>query len=166
MSARTTRVNFAVLIFVFCVVMKRCDASDDILALIRHRHERIGQCRLLCVQQLATVPRDSDCQRHPFCNSCWQLCPEFVWQKYFHETFCASDEPSCDKGCKTACDFFKEDDENGQRNRESKEFSTTAPEVALSTSFVGCTLYWKTSGPRDTVYLHQLYGLDEQVSML
>ena len=36
------------------------------------------------------------------------------------------------------------------------------PEVELSTSFVGCTLYWKASGNQESIYLHQLYGLDEE----
>jgi len=59
-----------------------------------------------------------------------------------------------------ACQFFDHDDDQ-PRSRESKEFSTATPEVELSTSFVGCTLYWKASGRQEAVYLHQLYGLDE-----
>jgi hypothetical protein len=35
----------------------------------------------------------------------------------------------------------------------------------LSTSFVGCTLYWKTSGDQSKVFVHQLYGMDSQVKL-
>ena len=124
----------------------------------------LGQCRLSCVRQLATAPRDTDCQRHPFCSSCWELCREFGAQKHFRLAFCAPEEPSCDRGCRLACDFFDDDDVDKRqpRNRQIKEFSTELPEVELSTSFVGCTLYWKASGNQESVYLHQLYGLDEQ----
>jgi len=43
-----------------------------------------------------------------------------------------------------------------------KEFESELQEVELRTNIVGCTLYWKTSGNREPVYITQLYGLDEQ----
>jgi len=161
MAARTTKVNLAVSIFLLISLLNPSEASsENILSLIRGKHERTGQCRLQCIQELANVPRDSDCERNLHCKSCWDLCPEMASQKSFFETFCAEAEPFCDRGCKTACNFFEEG--GSQKGRESKEFSTPHTQVELRTNFVGCTLYWKTSGNDDDVYLHQLYGMDEQ----
>ena len=163
MFAKAKKVKWAFSIFVFLSLLEHCTASsENILSLIRNKHERTGQCRLQCVQQLANVPRDSDCQRHLYCKSCWDLCPEFISQKSYFETFCADeDEPSCDRGCKMACNFVN--DTNRQKYRKSKEFLTPPTQVELSTNFLGCTLYWKTSGGgKSAIYLHQLYGMDEQ----
>jgi len=137
MAARTTKVNLAVSIFLLISLLNPSEASsENILSLIRGKHERTGQCRLQCIQELANVPRDSDCERNLHCKSCWDLCPEMASQKSFFEMFC--------------------------KGRESKEFSTPHTQVELRTNFVGCTLYWKTSGNEDDVYLHQLYGIDKQ----
>ena len=150
------KVHFKVL-FVVLMSIGFAKGSEDILSAIRVKNERIGQCRIRCLQDFAIVPRDSDCQRHPTCKSCWQSCSDLISLKSRQKMFCKSDNEVCDRGCKSVCNFL---DEEKMKTREPKQISTP---VELSTNFVGCTLYWKTSGDQTNVFVHQLYGLDSQV---
>jgi hypothetical protein len=135
--------------------------SEDILASIQLKHERIGQCRIGC---LRTLLRQSDCQRHPTCKSCWSFCSELSSSgKSRQKQICKSEE--CEVGCKSVCNFFEEEIKKSRKlsNELSKEMSKELSSMILSTKFVGCTLYWKTSGDEHLIFVYQLYGMDRQV---
>jgi hypothetical protein len=141
------------LILALTLIVHRIHGSTDnkILSAIRLKHERIGQCRIQCVEQFTMIPRrrDSDCQRHSDCKSCWQFCEQLTSPK---RLICQ--DQSCDKGCQTSCQYFDQE--------VKKTDSSETPPIVLSTNFMGCTLYWKTSGNQDAIYVHQLYGMDSQ----
>ena len=142
------------ILFALSFIVQRIHGSTDneILSAIRLKHERIGQCRIQCLEQLTAISRrrDSDCQRHSDCNTCWQFCENLTTPKT--RRLICQDE-SCDKGCQTSCRFF---------DQEVKKRESIETPIVLSTNFVGCTLYWKTSGDQDAIYVHQLYGMDSQ----
>ncbi len=138
------------LIFALTFIVKVIHGSTDneILIAIRLKHERVGQCRIQCLEELTTIPRrtDLDCQENLDCKSCWQFCEQLISLK---NPFCLNQ--SCDRGCQTSCNYF---------DQEVKK--TDSNPITLSTNFVGCTLYWKTSGDQDAIHIHQLYGMDSQ----
>ncbi len=140
------------LIFALVFIVQRIFGSTDneILSAIRLKHERIGQCRIQCLEQFTTIKRrrESDCQRHQDCQTCWQFCEKLTSPK----RLICQDE-SCDKGCQTSCTFF---------DQEVQKIESSETPIELSTNFVGCTLYWKISGDQDAIYVHQLYGMDSQ----
>jgi hypothetical protein len=151
-----------VLFLVLLSIVERsaAEGSEDILTSIRAKHERIGQCRIRCLHDFAIVPTDSDCQRRPNCKSCWQTCSDLISLKSRQKLICKSGSQICERGCQSVCNFLEEEK---LENRQPKQINSTP--VELSTSFVGCTLYWKTSGDQSKVFVHQLYGMDSQVKL-
>jgi hypothetical protein len=129
--------------------------AEDILGSIRAKHERIGQCRIRCLEEMAPEPRsDSDCQRHQTCRSCWQFCPRLISSKSDRQSFCQNNEQICDQGCQIACNSFDQD---------PREDTNTEESVVLRANYVGCTLYWKNSGiDAGSIFVNQLYGMDSE----
>jgi hypothetical protein len=161
MFGQNKTVYFLHLIFALNSLILFVHGSEDILASIRLKHERIGQCRIGC---LRTLSRQSDCQRQPTCKSCWSFCSELSsLSESRQKRICKSEE--CDLGCKSVCNFFEETIKKSRElsNELSKEISKELSSLILSTKFVGCTLYWKTSGDEDLIFVYQLYGMDRQV---
>ncbi len=161
MFRQNITVYFLHLIFTLNSLVMFVHGSEDILASIRLKHERIGQCRIGC---LRTLSRQSDCQRQPTCHTCWTFCSELSSSgKSRQNRICKSEE--CDLGCKSDCNFFEEKIKKSRKpyNELSKEISKELSLLILSTKFVGCTLYWKMSGDEDLIFVYQLYGMDRQV---
>jgi hypothetical protein len=104
------KLGAAILILALSLASARSAASDDILAFVRDRHIRTGQCRIQCVRQLAAAPRDSDCQRRRSCRGCWDLCPELATSvgRRNLESRCGSG----DIGSGPACGYFFDDDDD------------------------------------------------------
>ena len=150
------RVSCHILMWICSFTVTQTLGAEDILGSIRVKHERIGQCRIQCLEQLAPGSRrDLDCQRHPTCQSCWQFCPIFISSKSEQKSFCQNNEETCDQGCQIACKSFDQVSE--------EEVLTEEPNVVLRTNYVGCTLYWKNSGVDDgAIFVNQLYGMDSE----
>lgn len=143
----------ALIVFAMCSSIANAYSSEDILSLIRKPHERTAQCRIECLKSLVAIKQDSYCQRHRSCKSCWDLCPKIVSDENEKSFYCEdNNENTCDEGCTTACKFIKQEPSG-----------TVVSSTDISTNFIGCTLYWKTSLSDESIPIHQLYGMDDQV---
>jgi len=142
-----------VLLFIIGMNVIKNVTSFDILNEIFASHEQMAVCRIGCMSKLIPLRQDSMCFRHSTCSSCWEFCQKFQLDKNEKTLFCDNlTSDVCDEGCKSAC---------GSTSVEHKNNVGTTYEI--STNFVGCTLFWKTSGISELIAINQLYGMDDQV---
>lgn len=153
-----SKYRFFSFIFTWSLFHLGMSSPEDILNQIRVTHEKIGTCRLRCLSELSTSEQDSVCFRIPKCRTCWDLCQRFALNKKDEQVFCARHDPEiCDDTCQLSCKSLQVE--------TMKESLIRTPSVVLSTSFVGCTLFWKTNYDNTNIaFINQLYGVDDQVT--